>query len=438
MTLKHLLITALALLVGSTAHAETTEPPLAISVSPDVQAIVSQTASDAGVQNAFAHIEGQDAQLIADLIELTEIPAPPFGEAQRAERFAEMLEATGLADVTIDEVGNVIGKRPGRAGGRVVVYSAHIDTVFPAETDVSVRVDRDTYTAPGIGDNTRGMVALLGALRAMQHANLETEADILFIGNVGEEGLGDLRGTKHLFRDGGPQIDSMIAIDGGRNDRLVYGGVGSHRYRVTFKGPGGHSWGAFGTANPHHALGRAIANFVTNAPSVTSKGPKTSYNVGRIGGGTSINSVPFESWMEVDMRSGEQAKIDEIDATLQRAIQDALQEENAARLEGPELTVAVERVGTRPAAKGDLNSRLVQIAAASMAHFDIQVEPQISSTDANLPLSMGVPAVTMTRGGVSKDSHSPAESWQNKDGHIGIQISLLALLAEAGLVLSTE
>ena len=260
----------------------------------------------------------------------------------------------------------------------------------------------------------------------------------MFVGNVGEEGLGDLRGTKHLFREGGPQIDSMIAIDGGKDERLVYGGVGSHRYRVTFKGPGGHSWGAFGTANPHHALGRAIAHFVANAPSITSDGPKTSYNIGRIGGGTSINSVPFESWMEVDMRSGEQAKIDEIDALLQRAVRDALQEENAARLEGPELTVDVERVGTRPAAKGDLSARLVQVAAASIAHFGLEPEPQISSTDANLPLSMGIPAVTMSRGGTSKNSHSPAESWHNKDGHLGVQISLLALLVEAGLVTTAK
>jgi tripeptide aminopeptidase len=404
-----------------------------VTIAPDVQQLVSDLASDPRVIIALENIESQETRLIADLIELTEIPAPPFGEAQRGVRFAEMLRATGLADVSIDGVGNVIGRWPGRTGNKVVVYSAHLDTVFPAGTDVSVRVEGDTYFAPGIGDNTRGLVAVLGVLRAMQHANLETDADILFVGNIGEEGLGDLRGTKYLFREGGPQIDSMIAVDGGRTERVVYSGVGSHRYRVTFKGPGGHSWGAFGTANPHHALGRAIAKFVDGAPEITSTGPKTSYNIGRMGGGTSINSVPFESWMEVDMRSVEQSKLDAIDAVLQRAVQQALLEENAARLEGPELTVEVERVGTRPAAHGDINSPLMQTAAASLALFGLEIEPQTSSTDANLPISLGIPAITISRGGKSADSHSPAESWQNINAHVGLQVGLLTLLAEAGL-----
>jgi len=435
-----LLISLGMLLCVSTAIADTAtkDDSPSVTIAPDVLQLITSLASDSDVKNALDNIEDQETQLIADLIELTEIPAPPFGEDERGVRFAEMLTEAGLTDVSIDEVGNVIGRRPGRTGEKVVVYSAHLDTVFPVETDVTVRVEGDTYFAPGIGDNTRGLVAVLGVVRAMQHANLETDADVLFIGNVGEEGLGDLRGTKHLFREGGPQIDSMIAIDGGRTERVVYSGVGSHRYRVTFKGPGGHSWGAFGTANPHHALGRAITKFVDGAPEITSTGPKTSYNVGRMGGGTSINSVPFESWMEVDMRSGEQSKLDEIDAVLQRAVQQALQDENAARLEGPELTVEVKRVGTRPAAHGEINSRLMQSAAASLALFDLEIQPQTSSTDANLPISLGIPAITMSRGGASSDSHSPAESWQNKDGHVGIQIGLLTLLAEAGLATRAE
>jgi acetylornithine deacetylase/succinyl-diaminopimelate desuccinylase-like protein len=304
--------------------------------------------------------------------------------------------------------------------------------VFPAGTDVSVRVEGDTLRAPGVGDNTRGLVVLLGVLRAMQHAAIETDADILFVGNVGEEGLGDLRGVKHLFREGGPQIDTMIAVDGGKTERIIYSGVGSHRYRVTFEGPGGHSWGAFGTANPHHALGRAIALFDQDAPTVTNSGEKTSYSIGRIGGGTSINSIPFESWMEVDMRSGSQRKLDDIDAVLQSAVQRALIEENSARREGPPLTVDVKRVGTRPAARGDSGSLLVQHAAAAMREFGLEADLKISSTDANYPISIGVPAITMSRGGISEDSHSPAESWQNKNGHLAIQIGLLTILAEAG------
>ena len=389
--------------------------------------------NDRRVQEAMEHIVAIEPQSRRDLIELTEIPAPPFEEQARAERFAEMLEEAGLTDVTIDAVGNVIGRRPGTSGERVVGYSAHLDTVFPADTDVTVRFDDEKMHAPGIGDNTRGLVTVLGVLRAMQHAGIETAADILFIGNVGEEGLGDLRGVKHLFRDGAPRIDTLIAVDGGRSDRIVYGGVGSHRYRVTFRGPGGHSWGAFGLANPHHALGRAIRIFDENAPSVTTVGEKTSYNIGRIGGGTSVNSIPFESWMEVDMRSGSQDKLDDIDAVLQAAIEQALQEENAGRLDGVELTVEVERVGTRPAAQGDSNAPVVQRAMAATSAFGIQPDLRISSTDSNLPISKGVPAVTMSRGGVSGNSHAPDEWWQNVDGHIGIQIGLTTLLAEAGL-----
>ena len=402
-------------------------------IKAEYTAEIESIQSDSDVKAAMAHIVAIEPQSRRDLIELTEIPAPPFEEQARAERFAEMLREAGLTDVVIDDVGNAIGRRPGRTGERVVGYSAHLDTVFPADTDVTVRFDDEKMYAPGIGDNTRGLVTVLGVLRAMQHAGIETEADVLFIGNVGEEGLGDLRGVKHLFRDGAPRIDTLIAVDGGESERIVFGGVGSHRYRVTFRGPGGHSWGAFGLANPHHALGRAIQIFDENAPAVTSVGEKTSYNVGRIGGGTSINSIPFESWAEIDMRSGSQDKLDDVDAILQAAVEQALQEENAGRLDGPELTVDVDRVGTRPAAKGDTSSPVVQRAMAATVAFGVQPSLRISSTDANLPISKGIPAVTMSRGGVSGGSHSPDEWWQNVDGHIGIQIGLLTLLAEAGL-----
>ena len=405
----------------------------ATEVQPQYRAEIAAIRNNRNVQAALEHIVAIEPQSRRDLIELTEIPAPPFGEENRARRFAEMLRQAGLSDVTIDDVGNVIGRRPGKSGDRVIAYSAHLDTVFPLETDVTVRFDDEKMYAPGIGDNTRGLVTVLGVLRALQNTRIETDADILFIGNVGEEGLGDLRGIKHLFRDGAPRIDTLIAVDGGESNRIVFGGVGSHRYRITFRGPGGHSWGAFGLASPHHALGRAIAIFVKNAPSVTSMGEKTSYNVGRIGGGTSINSIAFESWMEIDMRSGNQGKLNDVDAILQAAVEQALQEENTARLDGPELTVDVERVGTRPAAEGDDQAPIVQRAIAATESFGIEPQLQISSTDANLPISKGIPAVTMSRGGVSGNSHAPEEWWQNVDGHIGMQIGLITLLAEAGL-----
>jgi acetylornithine deacetylase/succinyl-diaminopimelate desuccinylase-like protein len=416
--------------ISTTALAQEAElPPIDEAYSAEIAAILA----DGSVRSGMEHIVSIEPQSRRDLIELTEIPAPPFGEEARAARFAEMLREAGLTDVSIDEVGNAVGRRPGRTGDRIVAYAAHLDTVFPAETDVTVRFDDEKMYAPGIGDNTRGLVTVLGVLRAMQQANIETEADVLFIGNVGEEGLGDLRGVKHLFRDGAESIDTFIAVDGGESTRIVFGGVGSHRYRVTFQGPGGHSWGAYGLANPAHALGRAIQIFDENAPSVTGVGEKTSHNVGRIGGGTSVNSIPFEAWMEIDMRSGSQAKLDDIDAILQAAVEQALQEENAARLSGPELTVDVKRVGTRPAAQQDPTNAVVQRALAATIAFGIQPSLRISSTDSNLPISKGIPAVTMSRGGVSGGSHSPDEWWQNVDGHVGIQIGLVTLLAEAGL-----
>jgi len=336
--------------------------------------------------------------------------------------------------VSIDEVGNVIGRRKGTVGDRTIAIAAHLDTVFPEGTDVKVRQEGNRLYAPGIGDNTRGLVVALAVLRALEAAEIQTEADILFIGNVGEEGLGDLRGVKHLFREGGPKIDAFIAVDGGEANRLIYGGVGSHRYRVTYNGPGGHSWGAFGMANPHHALGRAIAAFDKAAPSVTTKGEKTSYSVGRIGGGTSINSIPFASWMEVDMRSGSQVKLDEIDAVFQSAMQKALQDENEGRLIGPALTVDVKRVGKRPAGVGSTESPLLKRMMAAMKHYGVEPMLTISSTDSNIPISLGIPAITISRGGVGGGAHSPEEWWENTDGPMASQIGFLTVLAKAGLV----
>ncbi|MEQ8314536.1 MAG: M20/M25/M40 family metallo-hydrolase [Gammaproteobacteria bacterium] len=424
-----LIAAALSLLTGSVAA----QTP---GLSPDddhYAATINRLAQQPAVQAALEHIEDLDSELLRDLIEITEIPAPPFAEGRRAEHYGEMLREAGLTDVAIDEVGNVIGRRPGSRGERVIAYSAHLDTVFPEDTDLTVRQEGNRLYAPGIGDNSRGLVSVLAVLRALEFADIQTEADLLFIGNVGEEGLGDLRGMKHLFREEAETIDTLIAVDGGSTSRIVNGGVGSHRYRVTFTGPGGHSWGAFGMANPQHALGRAIALFDQNALPITREGPKTTYNVGRMGGGTSINSIPFEAWMEVDMRSGSQDKLNEIDRVFRQAVAMALEMENFERQSGPQLEVDIERVGTRPAAEGDDSMPLVKHAVAATRHFGIEADLQISSTDANLPLSLGVPAITMSRGGIGGNSHSPDEWWENVDGHISIQIGLLTLLAEAGL-----
>ncbi len=389
---------------------------------------------DESVAKALEKIEADRAQNNALLVELTEIPAPPFAESERAARFAEILRQEGLSDVTIDSTGNVIGLRPGLDGRKTLAIAAHLDTVFPANTDVKVKIDGDKFTAPGIGDNTRGLVALISVLRAMNATNLQTSDNILFVGSVGEEGLGDLRGVKALFSPEGPKIDSFIAVDGGSAGRLIHGAIGSHRYRVKISGPGGHSWGRFGDANPHHALGRAMTRFTEAAVSVSEKGPKTSFNVGRIGGGTSVNSIPFESWMEVDMRSGDQKKLDEMDAVFRKAMLEGLNEENQARKSGPELTLSIEPVGKRPAGEVDPSSPLVQRAAASMESLGVVPSLQKSSTDANIPISMGVPAITVSRGGKSVGAHGFEEYWIDEDSHVGLQVLLMTVLQQADYV----
>jgi acetylornithine deacetylase/succinyl-diaminopimelate desuccinylase-like protein len=411
------------------------------SVLSDVSAVgqvpadntVARLTRNSRVTRAFTEIEADNARGVRETIELTEIPAPPFGEGPRGIRFAAMLREAGLNDVNTDSAGNVIGRMAGRRGAKTVAIVAHLDTVFPIETDVRVRVEGDTLYAPGVGDNSRGLVVLLTLVRAMKAAGLQTDADLLFVGSVGEEGLGDLRGVKALFADGSPKIDSFIAVDGGDAGRLIHKAVGSNRYRITYKGPGGHSWGAFGMANPHHALGRAIMHLAARGPRVTSHGAKTSYSVGRIGGGTSINSIPFESWMEVDMRSGDRNKLAEMDAVFRDAVIDGLNSENSARKHGPKLTVDIAQVGRRPAGQTPESSTLVQNAMAAMRHKGIQPRLSESSTDSNIPMSKQIPAITMSRGGRSRKAHSPDESWTNENAHVAIQVLLLTILAEAGI-----
>ena len=246
-------IAVLAALPASSATAQTIEP----EYLEEMEVLTSRQA----VQDALGRVEALDAWGMDRLVELTEIPAPPFMEAVRAARFAELLREAGADSVWIDAEGNALGLRRGRGGGRRVAFGAHLDTVFPEGTDVSVRMRGDTLYAPGVGDDTRGLVVVLTVLRAMEEANVETSDDVLFIGTVGEEGLGDLRGMKYLFREGAEPIDAWIEIDGGGLSRLVTQGLGSVRYRVTFTGPGGHSWGAFGLVNPAHALSRAVGFF---------------------------------------------------------------------------------------------------------------------------------------------------------------------------------
>jgi acetylornithine deacetylase/succinyl-diaminopimelate desuccinylase-like protein len=389
-------------------------------------------ASQDRVQEAFRIIESLDPWTQERLIQLTEIPAPPFMEEERAGAFAELLRAHGADSVQIDEVGNVLAYRRGEVGGKTVVLGAHMDTVFPEGTDVTVEFRGDTLFAPGVGDDTRGMVVVLTVLRTLSETGLRTDADLVFLGSVGEEGVGDLRGVKHFFREGGPGADSFIEVDGAGSASIVSMGLGSIRYRVTFTGKGGHSWGAFGLVNPAHALARAIHGFSVVADSLTLSGPRTSFNVGRIGGGTSINSIPFEAWMEVDMRSESPASLEQISEAFLEAVDAAAVEENEFRRSGPPVQAVVERIGLRPSGEVDPSTPLVQRAMAATRYFGEEPFLTRSSTNSNIPISLGVPAVTIGRGGAGGANHSPEEWWVNEDGHRGIQRVLLLLLAEAG------
>ena len=423
-------------LLNACAHI-TESDTTAADASVEVEAIpspVDAIAADPTIKAAFATIEGLNEGNVDRLITLTEIPAPPFGEDARAAALAEMLKAAGLDDVTTDESGNVLARRPGAKGTRTIAVVAHIDTVFPEGTDVTVRREDDIYFAPGIGDNTRGLVVMLSLVDALEAHNIKTAADILFIGSVGEEGLGDLRGVRHLFREGGPKIDSFIAIDGGSDDRVVTDAVGSNRYRVTFSGPGGHSYGAFGRAHPHQALSETIVGFTKAARRITDDGTKATFSVGRIGGGTSINSIPFTSWMEVDMRSAEPAKLAQLDAAFQKAAQAALEKENKNRLDGDPLSVEIKNVGQRPPGRAIMDASLLANMRGAMQHLGVEPRFVASSTDANIPISIGIPAITISRGGKSKNAHAPNESWENVDAHLAIQAALLALIAEAGMM----
>ncbi|GAB5526695.1 MAG: M20/M25/M40 family metallo-hydrolase [Roseivirga sp.] len=385
------------------------------------------------IEKAFETIDALEEQSQRDLIMLTEIEAPPFKETKRAEKFKEMLQEAGVDKVWIDAVGNVLALKRGTKGDRTVALDAHLDTVFPEGTDVKVKFKGDTMYAPGIGDDTRGLIVVLTALRAINAAEIQTEANLLFVGTVGEEGLGDLRGVRHIFEAGEVKIDSWIGIDGGSIGRVNNQGLGSKRYKAIFKGPGGHSWGAFGLANPHHAIGRAITYFTEEATEFTNTGARTSFNVGRMGGGTSVNSIPFESWMEVDMRSVSPERLDEIDAIFKSTMNRALEDYNKGVKRGEPLTLELKPIGFRPSGEVAATEALVQRAMAATEFFDVAPRLTRGSTNSNIPISLGIPAVTLGRGGAGGNAHSLDEWWMNVNGAEAIKLALMITVAEAGL-----
>lgn len=388
---------------------------------------VTRLMNDAVVKAALDAARRNEPQIIEEQVRLCEIPAPPFAEQARAEAYRDAFAALGLRNVRIDEAGNVLGDRPGTAERPRLVFSAHLDTVFPDGTDVRVRREGTLLRGPGIGDDCRGLAVVLGVIRALNDAGVETPGTVTFVGTVGEEGLGDLRGVKHLFNVSlKDQIDRFVSVDG-TGLGITHIGVGSHRYRVTFKGPGGHSYGAFGLVNPIHALGRAIAAIADfQVPSE----PKTTFNVGRIGGGTSVNSIAFEAWMEVDMRSADSAALASVDASFQQALDRALAAENDRWSRG-RLEVERELVGDRPAGRTPAESPMVQAIVSVTRALGLPVVLDEGSTDSNIGMSRGVPSVTIDGGGKGSGAHSLGESFDATDSWQGTQRALLVAIALA-------
>jgi acetylornithine deacetylase/succinyl-diaminopimelate desuccinylase-like protein len=367
-------------------------------------------------------------RFVRELITLTEIPAPPFKEKARAAAFLQMLRASGLSSVDMDAEGNVMGVRSGTAkgaGAPMLAVLAHLDTVFPEGTDVHVKRDGTKLRAPGVGDDTRGLALMLTMIRAMDAGHLQTPIDILFVGNVGEEGEGDLRGAKYLLLNGKhkDRIKSFISIDGGDQDNITNGALGSKRYRVTFKGPGGHSYGAFGIVSPSLAMGNAIAKFSRIAVPTN---PKTTFNVGVVRGGTSVNSIPAEMSMDVDMRSESPEALNKVVADFQKIVREAVDEENAARSTKEGRVVAdVKLIGDRPSGETPINAPLVKSATSVLKAFGLTPHYSISSTDSNIPISLGIPAITIGRG-PGERSHA-LDEWTDVEKASAVKAAQVAL-----------
>lgn len=412
------------------------QPPQPAVASPEAEA--RKILDDPRFAEARKSLAAGHARTVADIIRLTEIPAPPFGETRRAEAFRADFEAHGLKDVRVDAEGNVTGVRPGRrtnGKGPFVAVAAHLDTVFPAGTDVTVRREGWRLAAPGIGDNARSLATLLAWIRALDAAGLDAESDILFVGTVGEEGAGDLRGVRRLFKDGpyAGRIEAFISVDGSDPNGVVTGGVGSRRYRVDFNGPGGHSFGAFGIVNPMTAMAGAVTRLYAVSPPAS---PRTTYSASVTGGGTSVNAIPNSVFLEVDMRSEDPRALADLDRTFQALVKEAVVAENASRSTAyGAVTAELRVIGDRPAGRTPSDSRLVRTTRSALSILGFDPAEESSSTDANLPMSLGIPAVTIGAGGRGGRAHAPDE-WidvEPEEMVRGMSVGLLTLLAMAGL-----
>ena len=347
--------------------------------------------------------------IVKETINLTEIPAPPFKETERGKYFQTLLQSAGLEDVETDAVGNVMGIYKGKKHDKVLVVAAHLDTVFPAGTDVKVKIDGNKYKAPGIGDDTVSLAVMVSLIKAIKASGIQTQYDILFVGNVGEEGPGNLRGTKYLFNEGKykGKIKSFISLEPGAAGDITDAGIGSKRYKVDFNGPGGHSFGDFGIVSPAYAMADAITKF-TEYPSELKN--QTTYNVGIVEGGTSVNSIPFKVSMTVDMRSASADDLKKLDDYFVSILPKAVENENSKRsTRKGEITFKANIIGERPVGKTAHDTEIFKITEGVYKKFGYPLTTSASSTDSNVPMSLGIPALTLGSGIESFNAHSPEE-----------------------------
>jgi acetylornithine deacetylase/succinyl-diaminopimelate desuccinylase-like protein len=381
---------------------------------------------------AHARIAARDSATIRAQISVSQIAAPTGDERERAEWVAMRLAALGLADARIDSAGNVIATRPGRDEAQPVLVCAHLDTVFGRDVTLQFRRDGARVTGPGIGDNGRGLAAMIAIAEQIDGVAVRTRRPIVFAATTGEEGAGDLRGAKYLFANLPDEPSAAIALDGAGDERVVHKALGSRRYHIDFRGAGGHSWAAFGVPNAVHAAAAAAA-MLASLP--LPKTPRTTLSVSRIGGGTSINSIPEEGWLEVDLRSTSAAMLDRFDREVRIIVRAAAQQENARRATStPPLSHEVMVIGDRPSGELSADHPLVVSALEATQLIDREPELAAASTDANVPIALGVPAIAIGAGGRGGDAHTPGEWYDNTDGPLGIARALTILATAAELV----
>ena len=384
----------------------------------------------AALEPARARMLTRDDAIIGAQIAVTEIPAPTGDEGTRGGWIAQRFTELGLADVHADAAGNIIGWRGGDRKAAPVVVCAHLDTVFPADTELRVQRDGTRLIGPGIGDNGRGLAAMLALATEIDGIRVQPARPIQFVATTGEEGAGDLRGAKHLFSSG-PAPAAVIALDGAGDERIVNRALGSRRFRITFRGAGGHSWAAYGVPNAVHAAGAATARI---AALRMPRCPRTTLSVCRIGGGLSVNSIPGDAWIEVDLRSTSQAVIGRIDTEIRAVAQEAANEENGRRAHGTApLLASVAIIGDRPCGETPADHPLVAVAMDSTRCIAREPELTVASTDVNVPISRGIPAIAIGAGGRGGEAHSPGEWFDNTDGARGIGRALTIVMAASAL-----